>query len=364
MNANLRMSALDALGSADEPEIILMIDVTDIERDPNQPRKELDQEKIEGLARSFKLEGQLDPIEVRMNPDPSGKPWILVNGENRWWAAPLAGFTQLRALERRHDDDPKARRKRQFASNYHRSDMTARDTALYLQDVLEDEKTIEKVAEVTGVSISQVSKLLSVLNLSGVAKEASEQGLAKDPEVLAQLATLEKVSPADATALVESAKAGEAPLTRKNVREKTKEAKGAKNAAKGGKGETKGKGKDSSKGGGMAPPNQSFGGAGWEAPRPVNDGKEYGSVRMENDGPSSRPAKAPKPMPVIYLEFIGDDADHRALWDVMLKHGKAALCMIAGSDAEGCLLVQFGDTDNTEAFPREALRIASVEYPA
>lgn len=387
MGSNLRMGALSELSAADEPEFILILDPAEIEADTDQVRTEIDEENVAGLVVSFGHEGQIDPIEVRLNPDPDGKPWLLVHGENRWQAAlRIPGF-KLKALETKDAEDRKRRRARQFASNVHRSAMTISDQAAYLNEVKEDLGTLEAVAERTGISISRISKILATRNLEGSAREAAESGLATDVEVLSQLGALEREDPWAAKSLVDQAKTGGAKLDRKTVREKTKEVKDGK-----GKGKGAGKGGKASggKGGTGGLPNQNFSGAGWEAPRAAKDGPEYSSVSLPNDGPnagisqeaavqhiqelldakrgqaapSSWPAKKAVAMPTVNLEYVGTDEDERKLWEVMTKHGAASLCMAAGSDTEGFLLVQFGSDSHTEGFSREGIRILSVDYPA
>lgn len=362
MGSNLRMGALSELSAADEPEFILILDPAEIEGDPDQVRTEIEEENVAGLVVTFGYEGQIDPIEVRLNPNPDGKPWMLVHGENRWRAAlRIPGF-KLKALEAKDAEDRKKRRARQFASNVHRGAMTISDQATYLNEVKEDLGTLEAVAKRTGLSISRISKILATRNLEGSAREAAESGLATDVEVLSQLGALEREDPWAAKSLVDQAKTGGAKLDRKSVREKTKE-------VKDGKGKGKGAGKGG-KGGTGGLPNQNFSGAGWEAPRAAKDGPEYSSVSLPNDGPnagvsqSSWPAKKALAMPTVNLEYVGTDEDERKLWEVMTKHGAACLCMAAGSDTEGFLLVQFGSDSHTEGFSREGIRILSVDYPA
>lgn len=80
------------------------IPVDRIERDPNQPREEFEQESLERLAASFKTRGQLQPIRVRW--DPENSLYVLIAGERRWRAAKLAGMATITAMIQEAPTDP------------------------------------------------------------------------------------------------------------------------------------------------------------------------------------------------------------------------------------------------------------------
>jgi ParB/RepB/Spo0J family partition protein len=68
-----------------------------IHPDPEQPRKEFDQQGLLDLAASLKSNGQW--VEIIVRPFP-GKPdhFILIDGERRWRASPYAGLDCLHAI--------------------------------------------------------------------------------------------------------------------------------------------------------------------------------------------------------------------------------------------------------------------------
>ena len=70
------------------------IKITDIDPNPEQPRKQFDEDKINELADSIKNHGVVQPIIVR----PSGNRYILIAGERRWRASRVANKTTIPAV--------------------------------------------------------------------------------------------------------------------------------------------------------------------------------------------------------------------------------------------------------------------------
>jgi hypothetical protein len=72
------------------------IAVDRIERDPDQPREEFDEESLGRLAESLKSRGQLQPVRVRWVEERCV--YVLIAGERRWRAAQRAGLKELQAV--------------------------------------------------------------------------------------------------------------------------------------------------------------------------------------------------------------------------------------------------------------------------
>ncbi len=70
-----------------------------IDPDPEQPRKDFDEDYIHQLAASIKKDGVIQPIVVRKNPDQPGR-FFIVAGENRWRASRLAKTKTIPAVLR------------------------------------------------------------------------------------------------------------------------------------------------------------------------------------------------------------------------------------------------------------------------
>ena len=71
--------------SIDKPGV-MEVRVKDIHPNPNQPRREFDQNALEELANSIKLKGVVTPVTVRVTE----KGYELIAGERRWRASKIS----------------------------------------------------------------------------------------------------------------------------------------------------------------------------------------------------------------------------------------------------------------------------------
>src|SRR5690554_438714 len=86
-------------------EKILLIPTSKIISNPDQPRKDFSQEKIEELAQSIKENGLIQPIIVRKNKDK----FQIVAGERRFRACSLLGHKEIEGIIRDFDDEKTSR---------------------------------------------------------------------------------------------------------------------------------------------------------------------------------------------------------------------------------------------------------------
>ena len=70
------------------------VSISDLSRNPYQPRQHFIEENLEELANSIKKNGIIQPIAVRPNKSESGK-YEIVAGERRWLAAQRAGLHEI-----------------------------------------------------------------------------------------------------------------------------------------------------------------------------------------------------------------------------------------------------------------------------
>jgi ParB family chromosome partitioning protein len=70
------------------------VSISDLSRNPYQPREHFSEEKLEELAKSIKKNGIIQPIAVRPNKTENGK-YEIVAGERRWIAAQRAGLHEV-----------------------------------------------------------------------------------------------------------------------------------------------------------------------------------------------------------------------------------------------------------------------------
>ena len=70
------------------------VSISDLSRNPYQPRQLFSEEKLEELANSIKKNGIIQPIAVRQSKSQAGK-YEIVAGERRWLAAQRAGLHEI-----------------------------------------------------------------------------------------------------------------------------------------------------------------------------------------------------------------------------------------------------------------------------
>ena len=71
-----------------------MMSISDLSRNPYQPRQNFKEEKLEELANSIRKNGIIQPIAVRPSKSFTGK-YEIVAGERRWLAAQKAGLHEI-----------------------------------------------------------------------------------------------------------------------------------------------------------------------------------------------------------------------------------------------------------------------------
>ena len=74
---------------------VLEIDINKIKPNPNQPRKNFDQEALNELASSIKIHGIVQPIVL--NKQANGE-YLIIAGERRWRAANICGLKTVPAV--------------------------------------------------------------------------------------------------------------------------------------------------------------------------------------------------------------------------------------------------------------------------
>ena len=119
---------LDAIfldNSVDESESVTMLRLSDIEPNPDQPRRQFDQEALAELAASIAANGLIQPIVVRSAG--SDGYYQIIAGERRWRASKMAGLTEVpvRIMEL---NDKKAAEVA-LIENLQREDLNAIETA-------------------------------------------------------------------------------------------------------------------------------------------------------------------------------------------------------------------------------------------
>ena len=70
------------------------VSISDLSRNPYQPRQHFSEQKLEELANSIKQNGVIQPIAVRQSKSDTNK-YEIVAGERRWLAAQRAGLHEI-----------------------------------------------------------------------------------------------------------------------------------------------------------------------------------------------------------------------------------------------------------------------------
>ena len=135
------------------------VPVQAIEPDPEQPRKEFDEQGLEQLARSIQAEGLLQPIVVR--PVAEGR-FRIVAGERRWRAVVRLGWETVPAIVR---DEDEARLKRlQLLENLVRRDISPVETARAYRRLMDQGMTAKEIGQAIGVDPSVITYWVKILD--------------------------------------------------------------------------------------------------------------------------------------------------------------------------------------------------------
>lgn len=137
------------------------IEISLIEPNPNQPRREFDHDALQELANSIKEVGIIQPITLRQLT--SGK-YQIIAGERRWRASQLAGLKSIPAYIRTVEDEGVM--EMALVENIQREDLNAIEVALAYQHLAETTgMTQEKISKRIGKSRAAVTNYMRLLKL-------------------------------------------------------------------------------------------------------------------------------------------------------------------------------------------------------
>ncbi len=137
------------------------IDITQIEANPNQPRREFDEEALRELAGSIREIGIIQPITLRQV---EGGKYQIIAGERRWRASQIAGLKAIPAYIRTVEDEGVM--EMALVENIQREDLNAIEIALAYEHLAETTgMTQEKISERVGKSRAAVTNYMRLLKL-------------------------------------------------------------------------------------------------------------------------------------------------------------------------------------------------------
>ena len=175
----IKLASIDELLGVVNEESAMEIEISKIHSFKNHPFKVLDDEKMQDLVESVKINGVLTPVLLRMDEN---EEYEMVSGHRRMHAAQLAGLTTIPAIVRELSDDDAivamvdaniqreellpsekafAYKMKQEAMKHQgsRTDLTLE------QNVPKFKRTTEAIADGTGESYKQIQRYIRLTEL-------------------------------------------------------------------------------------------------------------------------------------------------------------------------------------------------------
>ena len=149
-----------------------LLPIHKVEPNPDQPRRDFDEEELQALADSIATHGVVQPLTVR---EVANGYYQIIAGERRWRAARIAELREIPAVIIEADD----RKVMELAliENLQRQDLNPVEEALGYQTLMEEYGlTQEDAAKQVGKSRPAVANALRLLNLTDKVLEMVRTG--------------------------------------------------------------------------------------------------------------------------------------------------------------------------------------------
>lgn len=147
------------------------VSITQIHPNPNQPRREFDEEALAELAESIEQLGIVQPITLRHMEDGQ---YEIIAGERRWRASQLAGLDKIPAYIRTADDEKMMQMA--LVENIQREDLNAIEVALAYQHLIEQHQlTQDELSRNVGKNRATIANALRLLKLPAAVQLALQQ---------------------------------------------------------------------------------------------------------------------------------------------------------------------------------------------
>lgn len=176
LDALIDTSHVESQGSSSISEV----EIAKIFANPNQPRRNFDEEALAELSDSIREHGVISPITLRKNDDDT---YMIIAGERRYRASKMAGLTTIPAYIRTAKDEQVM--EWALIENIQRDDLDAIEIALAYQKLMDDyQLTQEKMSERVGKKRATVANYLRLLKLPaeiqmGIQQKKIEMGHAR-----------------------------------------------------------------------------------------------------------------------------------------------------------------------------------------
>ena len=155
------LGALLSSGKNKEDKSFKFINISEIQANLNQPRKNFKKEDLEELASSIKSQGILQPIAVRLLPSNN---YEIIAGERRWRAAQLAGIHEIPAFIKEIPED--LVKEAALIENIQRENLNPVEEARAYESILKKHKSnYDELSKIVGKSKSHISNMIRLLEL-------------------------------------------------------------------------------------------------------------------------------------------------------------------------------------------------------
>lgn len=150
------------------------VDITLIDRNPDQPRKKFDDGALKEMAKSVETYGVLQPLLVKKIEGEQTR-YMIIAGERRFRAAYMAGLKKVPVIVK--DLTDQQIQEISLIENLHRMDLNAIEAAEGMRELMESYGlTQEDVAERIGKSRPYVTNTLRLLQLPDEVTEMVRNG--------------------------------------------------------------------------------------------------------------------------------------------------------------------------------------------
>ena len=148
-----------------------IIQLSEIQKNPYQPRKEFSEEKIQELAQSIKENGLIQPIIVRQSPVIG---YEILAGERRYRASLVAGLSEVPVIVKNLSDQDMMIHS--IIENLQREDLNPIEEAKAYQSLIEKGYTHADIAAKMGKSRPYITNLVRLLTLPNFILKEVETG--------------------------------------------------------------------------------------------------------------------------------------------------------------------------------------------
>ena len=163
--------------------------ISDVEEDPDQPRKEFTEEAMQDMIASIKVRGVKTPVSVRPHPTKPGK-WMLNYGARRYRGSIGAGKETIPAfVDEAHDDYD------QVIENIQRDDLKPMELALFIKRKLDGGDKKGVIAKRLGKDAAAITRHMALIDPPACIEEIYVTGKCVSPQTLSDLRNLHEKFP-------------------------------------------------------------------------------------------------------------------------------------------------------------------------